>query len=179
MQKTQSYSNPRTQTFDLIVSSLLIALVFVATVFLNIKLPIGGNGGLVHLGTGMLFISSILFGPKKGAIAGSLGMALFDLMSGWTIWAPGTFIARGLQGYIVGKFAWSKGKNGSSIGLNLLGMVVSIPVMLVVYYLYESIIFGNWIVPLGSIPGNLIQIAVGMIVAIPVCIVLKKTPLFK
>ncbi|MDN4494092.1 ECF transporter S component [Ureibacillus aquaedulcis] len=179
MQKTQSYSRPRTQTFDLIVSALLIALVFVATVFLNIKLPIGGNGGLVHLGTGMLFIASILFGPKKGAIAGSLGMALFDLMSGWTIWAPGTFIARGLQGYIVGKIAWSKGKNGNSVGLNILGMVVSIPVMLVVYYLYESIIFGNWIVPLASIPGNLIQIAVGMIVAIPVCIVLKKTPLFK
>ncbi|MFC7687790.1 ECF transporter S component [Ureibacillus sp. GCM10028918] len=179
MQKTQSYSSPRTQTFDLIVSALLIALVFVATVFLNIKLPIGGNGGLVHLGTGMLFIASILFGPKKGAIAGSLGMALFDLMSGWTIWAPGTFIARGLMGYIVGKIAWSNGKSGNSAGLNILGMVVSTPVMLVVYYLYESIIFGNWIVPLGSIPGNLIQIAVGMIVAIPVCIVLKKTPLFK
>lgn len=178
MQKTQSLSNPRSQTFDLIISALLISLVFVATIFLNIKLPIGGNGGLVHLGTGMLFIASILFGPKKGAIAGSLGMALFDLMSGWTIWAPGTFIARGLQGYIVGKIAWSNGKNGNSIGLNVLGMVVSTPVMLVVYYLYESIIFGNWIIPLGSIPGNLIQIGVGAVVAIPVCIVLKKTPLF-
>lgn len=179
MQKTHSFSRPRSQTFDLIVSALLIALVFVATVFLNIKLPIGGNGGLVHLGTGMLFIASILFGPKKGAIAGSLGMALFDLMSGWTVWAPGTFIARGLQGYIVGKIAWSNGKNGSSLALNILGMVVSIPVMLVVYYLYESIIFGNWIVPLGSIPGNLIQNAVGAVIAIPVCILLKKTTLFK
>lgn len=179
MQKTQSLSSSRSKTFDLIISALLISLVFVATIFLNIKLPIGGNGGLVHLGTGMLFIASILFGPKKGAIAGSLGMALFDLMSGWTIWAPGTFIARGLQGYIVGKIAWSNGKNGTSIGLNILGMVVSTPVMLVVYYLYESIIFGNWIIPLGSIPGNLIQIAVGAVVAIPVCIFLKKTPLFK
>ncbi|QCR34263.1 ECF transporter S component [Lysinibacillus sp. SGAir0095] len=179
MQKTLDYSSTRTKTFDLIISALLIALVFVATVFLNIKLPIGGNGGLVHLGTGMLFVASILFGPKKGAIAGSLGMALFDLMSGWTIWAPGTFIARGLQGYIAGKIAWSNGKNGNSVGLNLLAMIVSVPVMLVVYYLYESIIFGNWIVPLGSIPGNLIQNAVGMLVAIPVCIVLKRTPLFK
>ena len=179
MQKTLDYSSSRTKTFDLIISALLIALVFVSTVFLNIKLPIGGQGGLVHLGTGMLFIASIMFGPKKGAIAGSMGMGLFDLMSGWTIWAPGTIIARGLQGYIVGKIAWSKGKNGNSVVLNILAMIVSVPVMLVVYYFYESIIFGNWINPLASIPGNLIQNAVGMVIAIPVCLVLKKTPLFK
>ena len=179
MQKTQSYTSTRPQTFDLIISALLIALVFVATVFLNIKLPFGSNGGLVHLGTAMLFIASILFGPKKGAIAGSLGMAIFDLLSGWTIWAPGTFIARGLQGYIVGKIAWSNGRNGQSIVFNLIGMIVSVPVMLVVYYLWEAVIFGNWINPALSIPGNLIQNAVGIIVAIPVCIVLKKVPFFK
>lgn len=63
MQKTTSYSHVR--TFDLIITSMLIALVFVATILLNIKLPITANGGLVHLGTAVLFISSILFGPKK------------------------------------------------------------------------------------------------------------------
>jgi len=88
MQKTTSYSNAR--TFNLILTSMLIALVFVATLLLNIKLPITANGGLVHLGTAMLFIVSILFGPKKGAIAGAIGMGLFDLISGWTLWAPFT-----------------------------------------------------------------------------------------
>ena len=106
MQKTTSYS--RARTFDLILTSMLIALVFVATLLLNIKLPITANGGLVHLGTAMLFIVSILFGPKKGAIAGAVGMGLFDLVSGWTLWAPFTFLTRGLQGYIVGKIAWSR-----------------------------------------------------------------------
>ena len=58
MQKTTSYSS--TRTFNLILTSMLIALVFVATLLLNIKLPITANGGLVHLGTAMLFIISIL-----------------------------------------------------------------------------------------------------------------------
>ena len=58
--KTARYS-----TFDLIITAMLIALVFVATITLNIRLPIAANGGLVHLGTAMLFIASILFGPKK------------------------------------------------------------------------------------------------------------------
>lgn len=177
MQKTTSYSNAR--TFDLIVTSMLIALVFVATLLLNIKLPIAANGGLVHLGTAMLFIASILFGPKKGALAGAIGMGLFDLVSGWTLWAPFTIVARGLQGYIVGKIAWSFGRDGNSIAINLLATIVSIPVMLGVYYVCEGVLYGSWIIPVASIPGNIVQNVVGIIIAIPVCVVLKKIPLFK
>ncbi len=177
MQKTTSYSHVR--TFDLIITSMLIALVFVATILLNIKLPITANGGLVHLGTAVLFISSILFGPKKGATAGAIGMGLFDLVGPWVLWAPITFLARGLQGYIVGKVAWSKGRNGSSLALNLIATIVSIPFMLAVYYLGEAIIFKSWIIPAASIPGNIVQNIVGLCVAIPVCVVLKKIPYFK
>nr|WP_106783163.1 ECF transporter S component [Lysinibacillus timonensis] len=177
MQQMQSYSATRNKTFDLIITALLIALVFVSTVFLNIKLPISANGGLVHLGTAMLFIASILFGPKKGAIAGSVGMALFDIVGGWTLWAPITFVARGLQGFIVGKIAWSSGRTGNSIALNLIGMIVSMPFMIAVYYVGEGILYGNWIAPMASIPGDLVQNILGLIIAIPVCVVLKKVPL--
>ncbi|WP_277584040.1 ECF transporter S component [Psychrobacillus antarcticus] len=177
MQKTTGYSQVR--TFDLIITSMLIALVFVATVLLNIKLPITANGGLVHLGTAVLFISSILFGPKKGAIAGAVGMGLFDLVGPWILWTPITLVARGLQGYIVGKIAWSKGRNGSSLALNLIATIVSIPFMLGIYYLGEAIIFKSWIIPAASIPGNIVQNVVGLCIAIPVCVVLKKIPYFK
>jgi len=158
---------------------MLIALVFVATLLLNIKLPITANGGLVHLGTAMLFIISILFGPKKAAIAGAVGMGIFDLFAGYTLWAPFTIVARGLQGYVVGKIAWSNGRNGNSIVFNVIAMILSIPVMLAVYYLCEGIIYGNWIAPVGSIPGNIVQNVVGIIVAIPVGIALKRVPFFK
>ncbi|OEC01814.1 membrane protein [Lysinibacillus sphaericus] len=176
MQKSISYSHSR--TFDLILSAMLIALVFVATLTLNIKLPIKANGGLVHLGTGMLFIASILFGPKKGAIAGAIGMGLFDVVSGWTLWAPITIVARGLQGYIVGKIAWSNGRKGNSIAFNVLAMIISVPFMVAVYYVGEGILYANWVAPLTSIPGDLVQNVLGMIVAIPVCILLRKTPIF-
>ncbi|QED49904.1 ECF transporter S component [Cytobacillus dafuensis] len=179
MQTTQSYARPRTKTFDLILTSMLIALVFVATFFLNIRLPIAANGGLVHLGTAMLFTASILFGPKKGAMAGAIGMGLFDLISGWTLWAPFTFVVRGLQGYIVGKIAWSNGRNGKSVPFNLLAIIISVPVMLAGYYICEGVLYGSWIAPLASIPGNITQIVVGICVAIPLCVVLKKVPVFK
>lgn len=179
MQNIQGYSSSRKRTFNLIITSMLISLVFVATYLVNIRLPIAANGGLVHMGTAMLFIASILFGPKKGAIAGAVGMGLFDLFAGWTLWAPFTIVARGLQGYIVGKIAWSNGRNGNSVAFNLLAMIVSIPPMLAVYYVCEGILYNNWIGPVASIPGNITQNVVGIIVAIPVAIMLKRVSYFK
>ncbi|MED3995641.1 ECF transporter S component [Peribacillus frigoritolerans] len=179
MQNTQSYSRSSQKTMDLIITAMLIALVFLSTFFLNIKLPIAANGGLVHLGTAMLFIASILFGPKKAALAGAIGMGLFDIVGGWTLWAPITIVARGLQGYIVGKIAWSMGRNGTSIAFNVIATIVSIPFMIAVYYIGEGILYGNWIAPLASIPGDLVQNILGIIVAVPVCVALKKVPYFK
>lgn len=177
MKTTTSNSTSRTNTFDLVLTAMLIALIFLAT-FINIKLPIKANGGLVHLGTAMLFIASILFGPKKGAIAGAVGMALFDIFGNWTVWAPITFVSRFLQGYIVGKIAWSNGRKGSSVPFNLVATIVSIPVMVAVYYIGEVILYGNWIAPVASIPGDLIQNALGIIIAIPVSVMLKKVSFF-
>lgn len=177
MQNTEN-SKQRMKTMDLMIVAMLIALVFVATVFLNIRLPIAANGGLIHLGTAMLFIASILFGPKKGAIAGAVGMGLFDLVGGWLVWAPITIVSRSIQGYIVGKIAWSKGRQGNSTTLNLIATIVSVPFMIAVYYIGEAIMFSSWIVPLASIPGDLIQNGVGILIAVPVCTVLKRIPYF-
>lgn len=179
MENTQSYTKAGIKTFDLILTSLLVALVFLSTFFLNIKLPISVNGGLIHLGTSMLFIASILFGPKKGALAGAIGMGLFDLVGGWVIWVPITVVARGLQGYIVGKIAWSNGRKGNSFGFNLTAALVSTPVMIAIYYVGEVILYGNWIVPLTSIPGDVVQCAIGIVIALPVCMALKKVSYFK
>ncbi len=178
MQSTVNHLTTKSRTFNLVLSGLSIALVFVATLLLNVKLPIAANGGLVHLGTAMLFIISILFGPKTGAIAGAFGMGLFDLVSGWTLWAPITFVSRGLQGYIVGKIAQSNGRKGNSIGINILATIVSMPPMIAVYYIGEAIIYGNWIAPVASIPGDIVQNVLGLVVSIPVCAFLKKIPAF-
>ena len=101
-------------------------------------------------------------------------MALFDLTSGWAAWAPFTFIVRGIMGYILGKIAYSKNKEGNSILFNLIGIIISSIWMIIGYYITEVILYGNWLSPISSIPGNLTQIVVGTIVAIPVSKVLKK-----
>lgn len=169
-----SKSNQKNTTRDLVETALLIALVFIATRFINIRLPIASSGGLVHLGNTMLFIAAIVFGKKKGAIAGAFGMALFDLLSEWAIWAPFTFVVRGIMGYIIGRIAWSNGKNGNNITTNIIAIVLSGIWMIFGYYITEIILYGNHIKAMASIPGNITQIIIGMIIGIPIAKILKK-----
>lgn len=176
--QTLQQKQTKTNTFDIVLSALLIGLVFSATAFLNIKLPIAASGGLVHLGTAMLFIAAIMFGPKKGALAGAAGMGLFDVMGGWLVWAPITIVARFVQGWIVGSISHANGRDGKSTRWNVVAMAASIPVMMAIYYVGEAFLYSNWIAPLASMPGDLLQNVIGLAIAIPVCRVLKKVPYF-
>ncbi|WVE39835.1 ECF transporter S component [Priestia megaterium] len=145
--------------------ALFIALTFVATMFINIKLPIMGNGGLIHLGNVPLFIAAFLYGKKTGAIAGAFGMGLFDLISGWTAWAPFTFIIVGAMGFLAGLI--SEKAPGKRALVNTLAVVAALIVKIVGYYFAEVILYGNWILPLGSIPGNVMQVVIAGIIVVP------------
>lgn len=162
------------KTKDMVETALLTALVFVATAFINIRLPMISSGGLVHLGTVMLFVTAIVFGKEKGAIAGAVGMAIFDLSSGWALWAPFTFVVRGIMGYMVGTIAWSKKRDGNNIMINIISIILSGVWMIVGYYITEGMLYGNWLSPVASIPGNVTQIVIGLILGLPICKILKR-----
>lgn len=166
------------KTKDLTISGLLIALVFIATKFINLRLPISLNGGLIHLGNTMLFMAAIVFGKRKGALAGSIGMALFDLVSGWATWAPFTFVVRGIMGYIIGSISHRGGRNGKNLLWNIAAILAGGIWMLSGYYITEVFLYGNWISPVTSIPGNVVQIIAGAVLGLPVSAAIKKTKLF-
>ncbi len=159
----------KTTTIDakeIAVSGLFTAMVFIATMFLNIRLPISVNGGLIHFGNVLLFTVSIVFGKRKGAVAGAFGMGLFDIVSGWAAWAPFTFVIRGIMGYLAGSIANFRGKDGRSFVFNLLAIIISGIWMLAGYYIAEVILYGNWLTPATSIPGNIAQLAIGLLALI-------------
>ncbi|MGG3451983.1 ECF transporter S component [Domibacillus aminovorans] len=154
-----------TKTKALVINALFIALTVVATMFINIKLPIMGNGGLIHLGNVPLFIAALIYGKKTGAIAGAFGMGLFDLISGWAIWAPFTFIIVGTMGFLAGLI--SEKVPGKRIFVNTLAVAVALIIKIVGYYFAEAILYGNWIQPIGSIPGNVLQVVIAGIIVVP------------
>lgn len=158
------------QTKQLVYAALGIALVFICTVFVNVRLPVAANGGLIHLGNVPLFIIAILYGRWLGALAGGIGMALFDVVGGWFLWAPCTLIIVGLMGYIVGAIC----EKNQTLTAYVLALVVACIIKVVGYYGAEAIIYGNWLIPMTSIPGNLIQIGVASVIVLPVVLKLRK-----
>ena len=151
-------------TLLLVKGGLSIALVFVATMYVNLRLPIAANGGLIHLGNVPLFACAILFGKRIGAVTGAFGMALFDLVSGWTAWAPFTFIIVGLMGYAVGKITESE--KHQKFGWYVVAIAVACVIKVVGYYIAEIFLYGNFVAPMASVPGNLVQIGVAAVIVL-------------
>ena len=158
---------------SMVVTALMIALTYVATWLINIRLPFMGSGGLIHLGNVPLFIAAILFGKKTGALAGGIGMGLFDLLSGWTAWAPFTFVIVGLMGYEVGWFAEHRPIKNTAIN-DAVSMILALAIKIVGYYFAEVILYGNWIAPIGSVPGNICQVGVAAVMVMAMLPVLRR-----
>ena len=165
--------NTRNRTYTLVITALFIALTYVATWLINIRLPLIGSGGLIHLGNVPLFIGAMLFGRKTGALAGAFGMGLFDLFSGWTSWAPFTFVIVGAMGYVVGLMAEKKPFGNATVN-NVVSIVLALIIKIVGYYFAEVILYGNWVAPLGSIPGNIMQVTVAGIIVLLVIQQMRK-----
>ena len=163
------------KTKELLITSLFIALTFLFTMFINIKLPIFSNGGLIHIGNVPLFVASVIFGKKIGMYAGAIGMGMFDLVSGWILWFPFTFLISGIIGYIFGKV----NERNFSLSKYIIAIIFVLIIKVFGYYIAEIIIIGNFIVPLSSIPGNILQIFIAGFIAFPIIIFIKKYNYFK
>lgn len=162
MKKQAEESVKNTGIRSITIAALAMALVYVFTAFVNVQLPFGGKGGLIHLGNIPLFIFAIIFGKKVGAVAGGVGMGLFDLLSGWTMWAPFTLVIVACMGYVTGLVTEKKKGYAGYVLAMLLALVIKV----VGYYIAEGIIYGNWIVPAASIPGNVIQVGTAAVVVL-------------
>ena len=81
----------------LVLYSLFIALVTTVTYF-GFPMPFG----YINLGDAIIFSIALVFGPVAGFISGAVGSALADIILGYAIWAPFTFVIKGLEGYLVG-----------------------------------------------------------------------------
>lgn len=119
-----------------------------------------------------LFIAAFVYGRKTGAIAGAFGMGLFDIISGWALWAPFTFVIVGAMGYVAGLMA--EKMPGKKVFVYSMAVVAALVIKIVGYYFTEVVLYGNWIQPFGSIPGNVMQVVIAGLIVIPLAGRMKK-----
>lgn len=156
---------------EMVVTAVFIALTFAVTTYINVRIPfIPANGGLVHLGNVPVFVAAAIFGKRSGALTGAVGLGLFDLLNGWVAWAPFTFVVCGLIGLAYG---WISEKKHSP-AFQILAVFAAILIKVAGYYVAEGILYGNWIAPAASIPGNIVQITAAGVIAVPVIMAIQK-----
>jgi uncharacterized membrane protein len=151
------------KVFYLVLIGVLTALTTAAT-YIGVPWPLA-TGGYVHLGTLVSLVIALSLGKKIGAITGGFGMAIFDVFSPWVVWAPGTFIARLIVGYVVGLISYDRGNGtqGTNVLLNVLAILVGGFIYMVLFYFYEAIFLTDFNAAFASIYGNLTQFTIGLI----------------
>lgn len=98
--KTLNPNDIENPTKFVAMSATFTALVFIATAVF--QLAITATNGYFNFGESMVYLSAIVGGPLVGLVAGAVGSALSDIITGYGIYAPGTFVIKGLEGYVAG-----------------------------------------------------------------------------
>jgi uncharacterized repeat protein (TIGR04002 family) len=106
------------------------------------------------VGDGIIYLAACLLPTPYAVAVGAGGALLADCLTGYAVWAPATAIIKAIQALLFSS------KRGRIIGAhNLLMLLPAATVCAAGYYLYESVLYGNFIAPLTGIPASLIQSA--------------------
>jgi len=166
-------------TSRLAIAGVFAALAYVATAIFIIPIP--ATSGYFNLGETVIYIAALLFGSLVGAFSGGVGAAIADVFSGYSFFAPGTLVIKACEGTIVGFLSRKLSEHGVESNLSaIVSVVIGGAEMVAGYFLYESIALGYGLVAAAEIPFNVVQMTVGLVVAVPVVrIVLRIFPQLK
>ncbi len=156
-------------TFKIAVAAIFTALVFIITSQVP-AIPIPATGGYFNVGETTIYIAALLFGPFVGAFAGGVGASLADAYLGFGLFAPGTLVIKAFEGAITGflNLKLRKYIKNTTVCATI-AIVIGGLEMVIGYFLYEQIVVGYPLAAaLAEIPLNLGQMAVGLVIAVPI-----------
>jgi len=93
-------SKPENIAWRVSICSVFTAVIAVSTMFLSVNIP--ATRGYFNIGESAIYLAAILFGRSIGGVSSGLGSMIADITLGYWLYAPATFIVKGLEGYIVG-----------------------------------------------------------------------------
>ena len=161
---------------NLAFAGLFAALTCVMTMVVQIPSPTG----FTNLGDCMILLAAFVLGPAWGFAAGGIGSMLADLISGYGAYAPGTFVIKGGIALIAALLCMAFRKHGKlGYPARILSCVLAELFMVGGYLLYESTILSYGAAALESVPNNLVQGLVGVILGVALHRLLAKTPVLK
>ena len=158
----------------LVLSAMFAALCCVAT--LVVQIPIAT--GYLNVGEGMCLLSGLVLGPWYGMAAAGLGSGLADLLAGYGIYVPATLIIKALVALTAAqcfRLTRTNGKLRNPAGV-LLAQLPAEAVMVIGYYAFETVLLQEPAVAAASVPNNLLQAGIGIVLASGLYLALSRVP---
>ena len=150
------------KTKKLVMAALMAALTCVATMIIRVPSPLKGY---MNLGDCVVLIAGWLLSPAYAFLAAGIGSAMADVISGYMVYVPVTFIIKGLMAVIAYygyKFLYRK--NNSLLARITSGLVAEI-VMVLGYFVFEGCLYG-FAPSMVNIPANSVQGIAGLMIGI-------------
>jgi uncharacterized membrane protein len=149
-------------------AALFAALVFVVTYSIP-PISIPATSGYFNIGETAIYIAALIFGPLVGALSGGVGAMIADALLA-PQFAAGTLVIKGFEGAIVGFLAIKLQKIiPNRTVCAAVAVVIGGFEMVAGYFIYEQLALGYPLAAaLVEVPFNIVQMIVGLAIAIPV-----------
>lgn len=157
----------------LVTAALMAAMTCVVTMILPIKIPFG-NGGYIHPGDAFVLLSGIILGPIYGGLAAGVGSMMADLLSPYAVYAPATLIIKFLAA-MAGSYSYRHIRTRSVILAGIFGGII----VTLGYFICDTFFYGTYGTAIVGVPFNLLQNAMGIILASIILPLLLKVPQIK
>lgn len=155
--------------YKTVLAALFAAFICVATLLIQIPLPFSGYG---NLGDCFILLAAWILGGKYGFAAAGVGSALADIIVGFPVYAPATFIVKGAMAVVATMIFTKLGEKHKFIA-RVIGAAAAECVMVGGYFLYECILYGVSSAALNVI-GNGCQGICGLVTGVVMINVLSK-----
>ena len=138
-----------------------VALVTVATMIIQIPSP--GGQGYINVGDTLIFVCAVFFDPLFAFVAGGLGSALADIFAGWVVYAPFTFVIKGIEGLLCALLiSLLKKVKVKSVVSFAIAMLVAGVWMSFGYFVADLVLYG-WGMAVANLPFNFVQGGVNVV----------------
>lgn len=176
MEKILKRETVRADARLLALTGLFAALGCVGTMVLQVPSP---TGGYMNLGDAVVILGAWLLGPVYGAVAGGVGPAMADLLSGYAVYVPATLVIKAVMALAAALLYRALGRKG----LVLCAAAAEVP-MVLGYWLFDGLLAaasGGGALGLcltasaAGIPSNLVQAAFGAAASTLLALALRRS----
>ncbi len=151
-----------TRTKKIVMASLMAALTCVATMIIKIPSPLRGY---LNPGDCIVLVAGWMLSPAYGFLAAGLGSALADIFSGYVLYAPATFVIKGLMALIATYGYKLFHRKVAGLPSRIISGILAELTMIGGYFVFEGFLYG-FVPSLVNVPANGIQGVVGLILGV-------------